>query len=264
MDINELFACYGITSASQNKEGTMDGNVAPAKDSYVTMAADEEEIQLPARVEEIEQPNIGWQKQRSFAEVISSKPVAPAIPLEPFAMPRIEGGNVTVELNEEECERGVIDNQFSVIGRLNLMKKDQIPTTKELRTKLAEEWNLESFKMIPIGRGFFHIFVQGMEEQSIILSVGAVNLKPGVFRVSRWAPNFNPVTQKQTNSQIWIRIFDLPIEYWKPRNLANIARGSGLPLMIDPRTLNIDFGLYARVLVDADFSKPLPQRILVK
>lgn len=75
--------------------------------------------------------------------------------------------------------------------------------------------------------------------------------------------DFNPQKKKQTNAQVWIQIFDSPLEYWRPSILFGITRGIGLPLKIDRRTLNKEFGLFARVLVDIDFTKYLPDEILV-
>lgn len=103
-----------------------------------------------------------------------------------------------------------------------------------------------------------------MADPSQALSLGVVNLKPGIFRVSRWVPYFNPVVQRQTNTQIWVRIYDLPIEYWRPSMLFSIPRGTGLPLKIDEKTSAIEHGLFARVLVEIDLAGSLPERILVK
>lgn len=53
------------------------------------------------------------------------------------------------------------------------------------------------------------------------------------------------------------------MEYKRPSILFSIARGVNLPLNIDRRTLTKEFGLYARVLVDVNSTKPLPDDILV-
>lgn len=63
---------------------------------------------------------------------------------------------------------------------------------------------------------------------------------------------------------IWIRLLELPLEYRKEQNVLNIVGGIGLPLKIDPLSLNLYCGMYARVLVDVDLTQPLPERILVK
>lgn len=56
----------------------------------------------------------------------------------------------------------------------------------------------------------------------------------------------------------------MPIEYWRATNLFAIARGTGTPPKIDEKTLTIENGIFARILVDVDLVGSLPERILVK
>lgn len=61
-----------------------------------------------------------------------------------------------------------------------------------------------------------------------------------------------------------MRIYDFPLEYWRPSNIYYIAKGDGLPLKIDERTLAKENSLYARMLIGVDLAEELPERILVK
>jgi hypothetical protein len=54
-----------------------------------------------------------------------------------------------------------------------------------------------------------------------------MNLKPGVLRLSQWTKNFNPFMQHQTHAQIWIRLMDLPREYWRENTLREISGAIG-------------------------------------
>lgn len=99
--------------------------------------------------------------------------------------------------------------------------------------------------------------------KSKVFSRGSIFLKPGVFRISQWVNDFNPKDQRVTNTQVWIRIFNLPLEYWRTSILFGIARGVGIPLQIDRKTITKEFGLYARILVDVDLARELTEQILV-
>lgn len=46
--------------------------------------------------------------------------------------------------------------------------------------------------------------------------------------------------------------------------MLNIVGGVGLPLKMDPLTLSLYHGTYARVLVDDYFSSSIPEKILAK
>lgn len=94
--------------------------------------------------------------------------------------------------------------------------------------------------------------------------MGTWNLKPGLLCLSQWAADFNPKFQRQTHTQCWIRIFDLPQEYWRPRTLFEIAGGVGTPIALDEPTRTRTLGHFARVLVDLDLTSRLPSEILVE
>lgn len=59
-------------------------------------------------------------------------------------------------------------------------------------------------------------------------------------------------------------MYDLPLEYKKEQNILNITGGVGMPLQIDTLTISLYHCLYARVLVDVDFTQPLTEKILAK
>lgn len=152
---------------------------------------------------------------------------------------------------------------FNRIGRLSLQGGEDL-TTLGLKKKLEAAWGFSSFRVIPAGRGFFQVFFKTMAEQSLTMSIGTISLRPGLVRVSRWVPDFNPETQRQSNAQVWIRIVGLPIEYWRPTNLCSIARAAGIPLKIDTQTLKFENCIFARLLVDVDLRNELPEKVLVK
>jgi hypothetical protein len=85
-----------------------------------------------------------------------------------------------------------------------------------------------------------------------------------LLRLSRWTPDFNPFNQKQTHSQVWVRFHYLPLEYWQPRILFEIAGAIGTPISIDENTRNHSFGHYARVLVDINMAGMLPDSLWVE
>lgn len=51
-------------------------------------------------------------------------------------------------------------------------------------------------------------------------------------------------TNKQTNSQVLIKIHDLSMDYWKPYILYDIVKGVEEPLKIDERNLIKELGFF--------------------
>ena len=97
-----------------------------------------------------------------------------------------------------------------------------------------------------------------------VWAAGTVNLKRGVLRFFEWSKDFNMHTHRNTHSQVWIRLLELPQEYWMEQTLREIANAVGTPLLIDNATSNRLFGHYARILVDMDLSRKLFHEIVIE
>lgn len=71
-----------------------------------------------------------------------------------------------------------------------------------------------------------------------------------------------------TSAQVWLRIYGLPQEYWRPRILFAIANSAGTPICTDPAStkpmMERTFGHFARVLVDMDVTQQLRYKVLVE
>jgi hypothetical protein len=69
-------------------------------------------------------------------------------------------------------------------------------------------------------------------------------------------------------AQVWIRIYGLSQEYWRPKILFAIAGSIGTPICTDAATnkskFDRDFGHFARVLVDIDLKHAPTYRVLVE
>lgn len=135
----------------------------------------------------------------------------------------------------------------------------------ELKNKLSSIWGLSSkWKLISLGRGFYHVILSSSAEKTTIWGRGSISLKPGILRLQHWTLDFDPDEQKSSNTQLWVRFYKLPWEYWHPHILTSIASGLGVPLKIDNATINGEFGHYARVLIDVDLSSKLPENLLIE
>lgn len=77
--------------------------------------------------------------------------------LKPFLIPRYKGGNLIVELDEDDYNKGIQDLQFSIVDCLFLPRTSTAPTTMSLRSKLAATWGMESFKLVSLGGGLHHV-----------------------------------------------------------------------------------------------------------
>lgn len=103
-----------------------------------------------------------------------------------------------------------------------------------------------------------------LEDRETVWKRGSWLVKPGTLRLQRWVSDFNPYKTRTSVAQIWIRIYELSLEYWHPSMIFGIARAVGKPLKIDDRSLCGIYGHYVRVLVEVDLSMPLQDQVMVE
>ncbi|GAU10068.1 hypothetical protein TSUD_423760, partial [Trifolium subterraneum] len=74
--------------------------------------------------------------------------------------------------------------------------------------------------------------------------------------------------QQNVSAQVWVRLYGLSQEYWRPNILFAIAGSIGTPICIDAITakhmIERTFGQFARVLVNMDLSQTLRYKVLVE
>jgi len=94
--------------------------------------------------------------------------------------------------------------------------------------------------------------------------MGSLKLSHGFLRLFVWIKDFIPTTMKSTKTQVWVRIYNLPLEYWRPRAIFSIIRGRDTTLSLDDHAMRKNRGMFARVLMDIDLLSPLPDYLLVE
>jgi len=118
--------------------------------------------------------------------------------------------------------------------------------------------------MLSLGRGFYKFFFASKDDMRIVWAASTVSLKPRLIRLFEWTKDFNLHTQRQPHTQVWIRLWELPQEYWMEKTLYKIVGAFGTLLLIDNITRNRLYGHYARILVDLDLSKTIFYEVVVE
>ncbi|GAU34190.1 hypothetical protein TSUD_162910 [Trifolium subterraneum] len=150
-------------------------------------------------------------------------------------------------------------------GRLIMTKGDKPLRFQEIRENLIKAWaSVEKWQITSLGNGFYEFYFQNRKDLNLVWSIGTWNLKPGLLRLSTWSNDFKPDDLKVTHTQIWIRIYGLPQEYWMPTTLFAIVSGIGTPLSLDEATKQRTMGHFARISVDVNLAEELHYHILVE
>ena len=75
--------------------------------------------------------------------------------------------------------------------------------------------------------------------------------------LKRWHPNMQFLKDDLDRVPVWVKLYNVPLEYWTVKGLSCVASAIGVPLHADLTTLLRKRLSYARVCVEIDASKTL-------
>ncbi|KAL5699253.1 hypothetical protein ACHQM5_030183 [Ranunculus cassubicifolius] len=166
----------------------------------------------------------------------------------------------TITLPKAVVARGKKYCEFALIGRLDFDKV----SLQRVREIAAEVWKpTGEWKVIPLGRGFFMLRLESKDDYVRIWSQ-AWKVGDQVLYFSKWSSEFDIERQKSSNALVWVNFPRLGQQHWDYEALMRIGKGVGTPVGVDKKTISRDFGYFANVLIDVDFSKPIPEFINVR
>ncbi|KAL8507042.1 hypothetical protein ACS0TY_017790 [Phlomoides rotata] len=135
-----------------------------------------------------------------------------------------KGMYLTVAIDEVLYKKRVLELRDSLIGRITHARGNKPLGQADLTKKLVTIWGIQNpWSMIPMGEGYYNFqFSCGDDSSSI--------------------------------AQVWIRISELPLEYWNPNIITALASAVGMVIKLDDRTASRSMGHFARVLVELDLN----------
>ncbi|PHU24593.1 hypothetical protein BC332_09700 [Capsicum chinense] len=172
----------------------------------------------------------------------------------------LDNGMKIISLSKEETDRLCSPWKHSLIIKL-LGKK---VTYQYLRDKLISLWQLdESFPLIDLGLDFYTVKLTHVESVSKILQNGPWFINGHYLSIKRWEPNFVPEKEKVTYSAVWVRLPQLPTEFYDSQLLKKIGNAIGKLLKIDACTSSALRGRYARLCVQIPMEEPVVSSIQI-
>ncbi|KAI3923830.1 hypothetical protein MKW98_002843, partial [Papaver atlanticum] len=199
-------------------------------------------------------------KPLSFADTVKGrKTLNPTnIDLSALPNPTLNEGEPALEIPTDLFQEGCKRFQHSLIARLDFtgLKFNVVKQT------LMEEWKFSSSQcsFIPMSKGFFIVrLTTEVDKEMIRGSKWIVNQQQ--LRMIDWYPGFNPEKKRTSHAATWVRFSGLHMELWTERSLLAMGKALGTPIVVDQRTLDLEYGHFASVLVDIDYAKHIPERI---
>ncbi|GLJ36592.1 hypothetical protein SUGI_0735510 [Cryptomeria japonica] len=78
-----------------------------------------------------------------------------------------------------------------------------------------------------------------------------------------WQPNFNPMTHKLLECLVWVRLYNIPSEYWNTEALKEIGNYFGSFISTDEILEDRIWGSFARICVNVDQISSMPDKIKI-
>nr|POE71528.1 uncharacterized protein CFP56_12759 [Quercus suber] len=133
-----------------------------------------------------------------------------------------------------------------------------------LHNRLLSLWKPAGrLECVDLGHGFFLTRFSLKEDYDTILKKGPWFIGEHFLSIRPWEPDFRPTTANVSSVAVWIRLTELPIEYYNEEALMQIGKTVGTVLRIDTHTASETRGRFARLCVQIDVTKPLVTGILI-
>ncbi|XP_030931240.1 uncharacterized protein LOC115957160 [Quercus lobata] len=128
--------------------------------------------------------------------------------------------------------------------------------------RVRKMWNpCGGMDCIDLGYDYFLVKFELDEDVDTILMGGPWFIGQQFIAIRQWEPEFKASTATLSSVAVWIRLLELPIEYYEPNALLKIGKAIGPVLRIDSHTANGERGRFARLCVQVNLDKPLVRKL---
>jgi len=137
------------------------------------------------------------------------------------------------------------------------------PKSHDLHAWIYQNWT-SNCQILLCSKGFFIVQFDSLDEyQKVLLQGPWFWGRAGLF-ITPWFPEFDANNMVVTKMPVWVRLPNLPLPYWHHLVLEDIGNLLGRFIKIDKDRQDKGLFTYARICVEIDLSKGLPDRLHLK
>ncbi|XP_075077189.1 uncharacterized protein LOC142163933 [Nicotiana tabacum] len=111
--------------------------------------------------------------------------------------------------------------------------------------------------------GYYMIKFQTIEDLNAVYYSGPYSINNRPIILKPWTPEFDFNTEFPTEIPLWVKFPNLPMNCWSSNSLSRIASVIGTPIFADECTSKQTRISYARMLVEVNVTRELPEAITV-
>lgn len=127
-----------------------------------------------------------------------------------------------------------------------------------LLRRLRTMWKPKAqMDLVAIQNGYHIVRFSSVDDYEHAKLEGPWTVLDHCLAVKDWEPDFDPMKDTTQKLLVWVRFPCLPIEYYDYDFLMRVGKEIGEPKKVDQATSLASRGLFARVCVEVDITKPL-------
>ncbi|XP_028085909.1 uncharacterized protein LOC114286879 [Camellia sinensis] len=167
---------------------------------------------------------------------------------------------VRVSLSKEEKRRLRLPWRNALIVKL-LGKSVSFPFMCD---RLQQMWGaMGDVKVVDLGSDFFLVRLSNRDDYDHVLFDGPWVIAGHYLSIRKWRPEFRPSEASISTIAAWVRLPEIPIEYFDEEILKKVGNIIGRTIKVDLNTILVKRGKFARLCVEIDLRKPLRSRVLI-
>ena len=133
-----------------------------------------------------------------------------------------------------------------------------------LQSKLLSLWKpTRMMDCVNLGNGFFLVRLSLKEDFENVLKKGSWFIGEHLLSLQPREPNFRPSSTNISSVAVWVRLNELPIEYYNAKALHQIDNSISNVLRVNTFIAFESRGRFARLCIQIDVEKPLVTAILI-
>ncbi|XP_024163697.1 uncharacterized protein LOC112170583 [Rosa chinensis] len=149
--------------------------------------------------------------------------------------------------------RNKLDYEWRCAVIVKLMGKPNSTNTFDFMLRgLRRKWQVKGgWQLIDLPNDFFIVKFNLEEDMNYALCGGPWILAGQTLIVRKWTPDFDPMNEVIGKMALWVRIFGLPVKFFKDYTMAKIGKILGAVVKVDKLTIGQARGQFARVCIEA-------------
>ncbi|GLJ25222.1 hypothetical protein SUGI_0482550 [Cryptomeria japonica] len=165
-------------------------------------------------------------------------------------------GGIEIDLTKSIENEKMIFDQHAIIAKFIGPKLSR----KEIHAWVVEQWG--GHIMIKfLCKGFFVAVFPNEDDRDHIINLQNWFRDEHPLYIQSWTPNFDPTSIAVYDKPVWIRLYNLLIEYWSKACLEMIERSLGMLLEIEEEIVEGDLYTYTRLKLAA--IKIIPSSVML-